>query len=450
MKISRLREKLGALWWNTLIILLAQRVIDFFNAIVGVWLVPRYVPLHELGAVRPLMQIGLLLGVPLGILITPYIKLLNLHASREEFGKVKALLRDALYFVAIVAPLTMLIAYCMMPYFLKKTNLQDGHLAMFVVFSGILGTLTPIFTEAMRALKRFQSFSIVGLIAAPFRLVVLLLAMPFRGITGYFLGQSAGHCLTILLASRDLIRHFWNQIRCEAYWHEDRKLFLIYVIPLGINSFAGNFRNTMEMLLLPSLPEMDSAAFYHLSIFSEISTYVLTPLIFVMFPLVAERHEKGESTMKTLIQTITVSLGVGGLVAIGLSCLGSTLFSLSDVRVMGRAVFEFASVWKPYCGYTKYFWILALTSGFRMALSCFTAHELACQRFRYMWYVVPLALVESILIQLATRYPSLSGFGTWKLVHVLSLMLTFAILPMVGVAIDLWKRRRTNRSTDLS
>ena len=69
MKLRDLRTKLGPLWWYTLMIFLVQRFGDVINAFIGVWLVPRYMPMEELGSLRPLMQIGALLGMPIGLLV---------------------------------------------------------------------------------------------------------------------------------------------------------------------------------------------------------------------------------------------------------------------------------------------------------------------------------------------------------------------------------------------
>ena len=126
MKLRDLRTKLGPLWWYTLMIFLVQRFGDVINAFIGVWLVPRYVPTEELGSLRPLMQIGALLGMPLGLLIMPYIKLLNTHAALGEHGKVKALLRDAAIFAAVVSPLTLVAARFVMPSAFSLMRITNG------------------------------------------------------------------------------------------------------------------------------------------------------------------------------------------------------------------------------------------------------------------------------------------------------------------------------------
>ena len=82
--LSSIKSRLGELWWYTLILFCVQRLGDVINVFVGLWLVPRYVPQEELGAVLPLLQVGGTLGLPLTILLGPFTKFLNTYATRGE------------------------------------------------------------------------------------------------------------------------------------------------------------------------------------------------------------------------------------------------------------------------------------------------------------------------------------------------------------------------------
>ena len=52
--MRKCRARLGDLWWYALLLFAAQRVGAVINMFVGLWLVPKYVPKSELGAVLPL------------------------------------------------------------------------------------------------------------------------------------------------------------------------------------------------------------------------------------------------------------------------------------------------------------------------------------------------------------------------------------------------------------
>ena len=65
--LHNLHERCGDLWWYAALLFIAQRFGDVINLFVGMWLVPRYVPQEELGAVLPLTQMASFLALPLKI-----------------------------------------------------------------------------------------------------------------------------------------------------------------------------------------------------------------------------------------------------------------------------------------------------------------------------------------------------------------------------------------------
>ena len=189
---ARLRQRLGPVWGAAFVLFAAQRFGDAINAFIGIWLVPRYVPADELGAVLPLAQVATFVAMPLAVLLTPYAKLLNVHAERGEPGKVKAMFRDASLLALAVLLLTLAATPFFFPLVFRHFGIQNGNLALAIVVSATLGALAPIFTESLRALKRFGVVSLASAIAPPLRLAVMWIALPFRGLTGYFVGQTAG------------------------------------------------------------------------------------------------------------------------------------------------------------------------------------------------------------------------------------------------------------------
>ena len=77
IKLDRLHEKFGDFWWYSFMLFVALRVGDIINAIVGLWLVPKYVEQEELGAVLPLTQFAASIGAPITVLVTVFTKFLN-------------------------------------------------------------------------------------------------------------------------------------------------------------------------------------------------------------------------------------------------------------------------------------------------------------------------------------------------------------------------------------
>ena len=186
---EKIKEWLGPLWWYTFILFCVQRLGDVINIVVGLWLVPKYVPRAELGAVLPLVQVGSVLGLPLAILLVPFGKFLNVYAAQGELGKVKSLLRDVFVLaVAMGIGITFGARY-LMPLVFERMRVQKGMLTWLIVLAGVTSTLTPLFSQALQGLKKFRQLSILGVLSAPVRLLVLLLALPIRGRSGSTLGR---------------------------------------------------------------------------------------------------------------------------------------------------------------------------------------------------------------------------------------------------------------------
>ncbi len=416
---SRLLRRLGPVWGAALPLFFAQRLGDAVNAFIGIWLVPRYVPTEELGAVLPLTQVATLVALPLSILLTPYAKLLNVHAERGEPGKVKAMFRDA----ALLALAVLLLALALTPFFLPLVfrffGIQNGNLALAIVLSAMIGALSPIFTESLRALRRFGVTSVASAISAPLRMAVMWIALPFRGLTGYFVGQASAPAFLSAVSLGDFLRRH-RGVRCEPYFREDRGVFLAFGIPLALSALAGNLRGMAEMMPMALVPKLESAAYYQMTRFTEIASYLGLTLVFVLFPVVSSRHEHGQDTRSLLRQTMGASLLLGLAFSAVLAAIGPRLFaSVGFLR--------------PYAGATGLLLPLGAIASLRIASSCFTAHEMACSRFRFLRYTIPIAILEAAVLAALVRFGALH----WRLWHLVAAMFAGAALTFLGNLIEL-------------
>ena len=429
--ISRLKEKLGAIGWAVLLIFLAQRVGDALNLVAGLWLVPKYVPEHDLGSLKVLEQLGAVIGVPVAILATPFTKLLNTHAARGELGKAKALMRDAFIASALALALAALLSALALPLILARWNIGNGRLAMLVIASGALGALLPIFNGAMQAMKRFKTYSVISLISAPVRFATLLVTLPFRGLTGYFAGQSSGSVVVIAAAVWSFFKGFGRGIKREKYWREDRAVFIAFLIPLAIAHVAGALRGTAEMTMIQYLPGNDSAAYYILSRFTDIVGYIIAPLTFVIFPVFSERHETGEDTLKTMIRAMFFCVAVGAALGLALNLFGARLLSLHHL-------------WRPYAEYSGLFALLSVKNGLAFAFSCFALRELASRRFLYAYFTAALAYIETAAIYALGKSPF---FASMRLREVLLAHLALPVVFFIYSIAVLAARRRQSQKT---
>lgn len=397
MFLSRLHDRLGDLWWYTLLMFGAQRFADAINLFVGLWLVPKFVPQSELGAVMPLAQFVSFVGIPLSIVAIPFMKFLGEYAERGEMGKVKALLRDVFLGTAAMALLTLLIAWAAMPFVFERLRVQVGSLGILIVGVSILSAGANIFQNAAQGLKLFRATIWFSAISAPLRLVLMLATMPFRALSGYFVGQGACPAVMVLGSLWALRRKLGPSVKAGPYLRADWGRIWRYTWPIALNTVAATvFLSVDQLVIRHRLSEFDSAGYYMISRFAEIANYLGSAFAFFLFPLVAGRPGKDAESRRVLRHSLLGTVAGGLLVAL-LLLLG------------GRALLGLNAQWAVYQPLSFEMFLLAVCNTLTVANGCITMYEMAQGRFRFLWYLLPVLSLKMVLLYCLTGYTFFAG-----------------------------------------
>ncbi len=394
--ILRLKEKLGDFWWYSLLIFLACRSGDVIQAFIGLWLVPKYVGQEELGAVLPLQQLCGLFAAPIAALATVFTKYVNTYATRGEYGKVKAFICDTLFVASGFFVLCMGAAYLILPHFYERLNIAAGLLTVLILASGFIGNIAQLFTNALQGLKKFTTITLTNLISAPIRLVTLLVAMPFRPLSGYVLGQGTPPATTSLLATATLYKTL-KDTSCDPSWRKDLGKIIRYFIPiLFFTGFMYLFGAITSTVYRQRLPEIESAAYYLLSRFAEIAGYLGMSMMVVLFPLAAEAHEKGKEDTTPLKKTIW-GISVGTLAL-------ALLFTFT-----ARPLLNLTATWRVYLPYAQLLPAMTIIMGMSSVISTFLLYEVACKRFRISAFIVVVNALWATFLVCFTGYEFFRG-----------------------------------------
>lgn len=350
-------------------IFIACRSGDVIQAFIGLWLVPKYVGSEELGAVLPLQQLAGLFAVPLAILATVFAKFVNTYATRGEYGKVKCFIRDVLFASVALFVLCIVVAYIIIPHFYIRLNVASGMLTFLILAAGFANNIASLFSSALQGLKKFKTMTIQNLIAAPIRLATLLIAMPFRALSGYILGQATPPASCSLLAAFSLY-HDLKVIPSDTSWRKDLPEILRYLWPVAIYmAFSTLFSSVSATVYRQRLPEIESAAYYMLSRFAEIAGYIGMSMLSVLVPLASEAHENGKNGIRILLHTILATLGSAVILAF--------LFWLS-----ANALISLVNDWRAYAPFSGLLPWQTLSTGVVMSTGIIVSYDMACRRFR--------------------------------------------------------------------
>jgi len=340
---------------------------------------------------------------------------------------------------------TLVYARFFMPAVFVRMRIANGSLGLLIVASGVLGTVSPVFVNALQALKRFRVIAVVNLLSAPIRLITMLVFMPIRALSGYFVGQSAPSVFSIFVSLFGLRRQLGRQVKSESYWQADWRSLARYTFPVAMVWVAAALQAAVEMFVIRHrLSDMDSAGYYVISRFAEMGAYTGLTLMFVLFPLAAEQHEKGERGYRILWHSLGGVFGIGVLFVLIIHLSGTWLLGL-------------VPLWKEYVPYASQMTLLTSVFVIRTAGGCFANFEMACGRFGFIGYGVAIPGVECVLLYGLTGYSFFSGWlpPAWidwmaslnasHLDFILQVMLCSSILTIACGACQLLLRHRRER-----
>ena len=328
----RLKEKiktwLGPVWWYAVVMFFVQRVGDVVNIYAGLWLVPKWVSPAELGALLPLGQIGGMLGLPLAILLTPFTKFISTFGAKEELGKVKALLTDALCLAGVSAVVIAAYTWATAPLVFERLRISGTGLVWVLCGIAVTSVFLPILNNALQALKQFRCMGVIGLTTAPVRFVFLLALLPLSGLLGFFSAQFFSYVATLGVGFWGLRETLSRKVKRESYRGHINEMFR-YTLPIAVLLAVGSVSSTVQLLVIRQrLPDVESAAFYFGSRFSEIPNMLWAAIGVVFFPVISEAFEKGKDTRRFLVQALAFAVLGGGAVAIGLGFVIEWLFGV--------------------------------------------------------------------------------------------------------------------------
>ena len=389
--LERLHARLGDFWWYSLMIFVASRAADCLNVFVGLWLVPKYVEPSELGAVMPLTNFANFLAIPIAVFASTFRNELTSLAVNRKFGQMKTLMRGVFIATAIFLFLAIVICRFVLPTYLERIRIAEGSLGFLILMASFFGAVSPIFSNALQSLKKFKTNSLISLLGAPIRLLAMIVAMPLRPISGYFIGQSSTPVFSMVASVIGLRKEL--SVPAEPYWTRDivRRFGRLFII-FGVSALAGGFSGLIESTVLRQrLPELDSAAYYMVTRFSDIAGFLATTLGFTLFPFTAELAARGKD-MRPLVLKASLAVFVTNAALAAFFCL----FGERIISILPHGN-EYASYWWAIP------WIVTITS-VNYFISFYTTAEVSAFRFGYMKWMIPLTLVYPVAMLLITGY----------------------------------------------
>ncbi len=394
--LAKLHARLGDFWWYSLMLFCACRAADLLNAFVGLWLVPKYVDPSELGAVQPLTQFANFLAIPVAAFANTFRNELTRLSIGKEFGKLKTLMRGVFAATAVFLFLAIIVARFVLPAFLERIRIVEGSLGLVIIAASFVSAVAPIYSNALQALKKFKAQSILSIVGAPIRLIAMLIAMPFRAITGYFVGQASVPAFSIAASIFALRKEL--AVKAEPYWTNEviRRFSRLFATFAAIGIVDGFYFLVEATVIRQRLPDLDSAGYYMATRFSEIAGFLSATFVFTIFPFAAEKAAKGEDTRPLVTKSLLANAAFCLALSLPFLFFGRTILSLLPHGDQ----------------YAEYWWAVPWLIGITYLVSTvgiFITAEFSANRFAFLKWYLPLDLAYPILLLLVTGHGYISG-----------------------------------------
>ena len=388
---------MGDFWWYSLMLFCACRAADLLNAFVGLWLVPKYVDPSELGAVTPLGNFAGILALPVAVFANTFRNEVSRLSIEHEFGRLKTLMRTVFIATGVFLFVAIVVARFTLPMFLERIRIVEGSLGFIILATSFITAVAPIFTNTIQALGKFKANAVMNIAGAPLRLLTMLVAMPFRPLAGYFVGQGASPAFNIVASVFALRKEL--SVKAETYWDRAtvRKFARLLAIFLASGAAASIATLVESTVLRQRLPDLDSAGYYMATRFSDISSFLYNTLVFTLFPFTAALAAKGRDMRPLILKSAAATVAFSALVAL-------------PFFFFGKPILAFLPHGEQY---SAYWWAIPWMIGNStlMALTgLYVTAALSANRFGFMKWMIPLDLAYPALLLAVTGYGYFTGF----------------------------------------
>lgn len=243
--------------------------------------------------------------------------------------------------------------------------------------------ISPINGGALRGVKRFMALGFVNVSNAFFKLVfgVLLVALGF-GVAGALTGVAVGMLIALIISFFFLKPYFMPGNLYEKDFRFSS--FYSYSLPVMLAMLCYSVPSNLDVVLAKYFFSAQDAGIYtSASVLGKIIFFFPAGIYAVMFPMIAERHARGENTTKILKKSLFFTAVLSGSVAVGY-----LLFPQIAVGVFGTGYGAALPLVGPY-GFAMFFFSLT---------SILMYYHLALKNLGYVALFAGFTLLEIFMV----------------------------------------------------
>jgi len=382
-KFDFLKGKLPPVVFNSGLILLMSVAGNLVGCVSGWYVIPKYLTKNELGLCIPLGSFITFGAIPVAVVSTLIIKYITRYEANQEWGKLKQLIRDIVIFGACSVLLVSVVFVLSFDFlFVTRLGVESKNVLFWMLIYLLVSAWGPLVMTLARSTRQFFFVALRGFMTPVVLLLATVILLPRWGLEGYLVALMLS-VLAQLIVAFFFVRSYlapYRSVKRVPYFLDckdmvKRYLFLFFI--LSVLGWAWTF--LPSFIIKHFLTDQDAAGYYFVYKLAYLPSYLVSPVMMVLLPILSAKHESSQSTSRTVGWTAFYTAVVGFSIVVVLHLFSPFLF-------------KYMSLWREYYEYSKYIWLLAVFFVLRSVSSVYASDLAAKWCFHYNWYKLPFSL----------------------------------------------------------
>ena len=390
------------------------------------FLLGRYLPDADFGAIDPFLAVLGLVVMPVGIICTTGMKSLSRLLAQGEKEKSAGLVRDLALITLAGTIVVVVIIAGGQSYIMARLHLTSRVYVALMILLAIFAVWNPLFGTVIQGRQRYVPFALISTTLPPFLLAgltLLCVGMLGMGFAGALLARVGMGAIT-LAAMVPWMVPFWKGRRAE--YRSELRSAAGALAPVAVFAISTLVLMTFDRLFVRNFLLNDSGGFAAIVTLGQIPLWLVSPLLVVLFPMASADEAVGRDTSRLLRQCIVAGVFFTLLSAAGFAVLANPLFSLWKLEFI------------PYAGLV---WPYAIAMGLHAIICTIATFEIARHRYGGIPYIAAGTLLFCVVLYFVRGWISLEGV-VWA-----SVAVRVAILMVIWLAMLTSARRHATAST---
>ncbi|MFH0864235.1 MAG: oligosaccharide flippase family protein [Candidatus Gottesmanbacteria bacterium] len=275
-----------------------------FNLLMG-----RVLSVADYGVLIALTTTINILSIFAQSVITVFTKFSASLIGQNKGGAIRELFKKGTFWIAIFGFIISVIIFILRSTICQFFHIQETIYIDFVILIIFLSFMQSVGFGILQGLLRFGTYSIINIFITIIKLSLGLLFVYLGGrtlgaLSAYLISAFIGYILIFIPLKKYLNQK--DQFHLP-YENLPNKL-IIYGIPVFLSSIGVSGFMSVDVILVKHFYSANDAGLYSaLSLMGRSIFYLLAPINYVLFPLVAQKKEKGENLSKILIMTLILT-----------------------------------------------------------------------------------------------------------------------------------------------